>query len=126
MAGKDRRIDPVTRDYIADDAGGWEYTRTAATAIYHQVQGELDRWAGDPERGSRFYTLARAKSSLRTPQVVVDIARQALEPLVAEGRITEPEVEIERDRDRIRMQVVVTDLSTGEELDLTELLPFAV
>jgi len=126
MSGLDRKLDPSTGDYVADDAGGWETTRSAQNAIYHQIKGELDRWVGDPQAGSRFYTLARAKSSVRTPQVVVDIARQALARLVAVGRITAPEIETERDRDRILQRIVTTDLETGEQLDLTDLLPFSV
>lgn len=124
MAGLDRSIDPLTRDYVEDGAGGWETTRDASTAIWHQVQGRLGGWAGDPQAGSRFHTLARAKSSSRTPAVVADIARGALRPLVAAGLISEPDIIVERDRSRIASETTVTDLQTGEQLDLTDLLSF--
>jgi phage gp46-like protein len=124
MPGWDRTIDPVTGDYIDDGAGGTETTMTAQTAIHHQLQGELGSWAGDDLAGSRFHTLARAKNSLRTPQVLEDMARECLRPLVAEGLISEPEIVVERDVNRIAIETTCRDLQSGEELVVTTVLPF--
>jgi hypothetical protein len=41
-------------------------------------------------------------------------------PLVAAGRITEPEVITEHNGDQIRFAVVCTDLQTGEQLRLAD------
>jgi hypothetical protein len=125
MAGLDRRIDPLTRDYIFDaSTGTWELTRSAETALYHQVVGELENWAGDPDAGSRFYELARGKSTLRTPAVLRDILNECTAPLVAEGRIAVESIRAERQAvDRAAAETTVIDLETGEELDLVNLLP---
>lgn len=124
MAGTDRVIDPVTRDYVEDGAGGWEETRNASTAVYFQVQIEKGNWAGRPGAGSRFHQLARAKSSQRTVAVLSDMAREAMQPLVDAGLISEPTIVVERDVNRIASETTVVDQQTGEELDLGSLLPF--
>lgn len=125
MANLSRTIDPITRDYIADTStGGTETTRNALGAVYHQAKTKLAQWWGDPEAGSRFSDLDRAKSIMRTPIVVQDIWIELLTPLVDAGLITEPEFESERIIDRVNTKVVVIDLASGLELDLTDLLPF--
>lgn len=124
MAGFNRTIDPQTRDYVSDGDGGTKKSRTAETPIYYQVKTQLGQWWGDPAAGSRFFELERSKSSLRTPVVIRDIFSQCFAPLVADGRITEPELESERRGDRIDTQIESIDLSTGETLDLVNLLTF--
>jgi phage gp46-like protein len=125
MSGLDLRIDPLTRDYIFDSSTGtWETTRSAETAVYHQIVGDYGAWVGDPEAGSRFFELARGKSTLKTPAVVADILAECLQPLVDDGRISEPVTNTERQAvDRVAAETTVIDLQTGEELDLVDLLP---
>jgi phage gp46-like protein len=126
-AGKTRVLDPITRDYVLDeDRGAVQVVRDARTAIYHQIQTKLGQWWGDPDAGSRMFELERAKSLLRTPIVIQDIFSEALQPLVDDGRITDPEFETERRIDRITTSVTTTDVQTGEELELTDLLPFQI
>ena len=125
MANISRTIDPVARDYVEDPAiGATTTTRNALGAIYHQVRTKLGQWWGDAEAGSRFFELERAKNVLRSPIVIQDVWTELLEPLIAAGLISEPEFESERLVDRVNTKVVVTDLASGEELDLTDLLPF--
>lgn len=126
--GLDRRIDPITRDYILDETTGqWETTRSAETKVYHQVTGDRDMWAGDHLAGSRFHELARGKSTLLTPAVIADILSECLEPLVDAGYITPPEIQAERPAsDRAIASTTTTDLTTGEELDLVDLLPLDI
>jgi phage gp46-like protein len=127
MAGKSRVIDPITKDYVLDEARGTVMVvRDARTAIYHQVQTRLGQWWGDPGAGSRLFELERAKSLLRTPIVIKDIFSEALAPLVEDGRITEPAFESLRTIDRIDTSVTTSDMQTGEELELTDLLPFQI
>lgn len=123
MAGYDRRIDPITRDYVDDGAGTFETTRTAETAIYHQVRTPLGSWWGDPEAGSRLHELEQAKNPVTSPIVIDDMLSGALARLVDEGRISEPEILVERDVDEVVAAVTVRDLWSGETLDLTNLVP---
>jgi phage gp46-like protein len=123
MAGRDRKLDPGTGDYVADGRGGYETTTTAETALYHQIQGELGRWWGDAAAGSRLYELDRAKSHARiTRTALEDRLREALAPLFEAGRITEVSVQASRDRDRASFEVTCRDGQRGELLDLTDLL----
>lgn len=125
MGRLNRKIDPATRDYVEDpDTGGTATTRNSLTVIYHQVKTRLGQWWGDPLAGSRLFELERAKSLIRTPIVTQDMFSEALAPLVADGRHTEPAFESERGTDRINTKIVATDLQSGEELELTDLLPF--
>ncbi len=124
MAGLDRVIDPVTKDYVSDGNGGRLKTRTARTAIYHQLITRLGQWWGDPTAGSGFFELARSVSTLQTPRVIEDVTTQALKRLVDLGRITAPVFETERVGDRVNHSVTVTDIQSGETLKLTSLLPF--
>ena len=127
MAGRDRQIDPKTGDYIRDAAtGSWKTTRDSSTAVYHQIKGNLGGWAGDELAGSRFHRLAQAKSSLQTPAVIEDMSRQAMAPLVEDGRITEPVLAQDRNVDKIANSITVTDLQTESDLDLTALIPMNV
>ena len=125
MAGFDRVIDPFTKDYVRNDAiSSVAKSRNALTAIYHQFLTELGQWWGDPDAGSRFFTLARAKNLQSSPIVIQDITSRALQPLIDDGRITAPSFQSERLTQRVNQEVNVTDLQSGEQLELTDLLPF--
>lgn len=125
MGNVDREINPTTRDYVEDPAiGATKTTRNQLTAIYHQAKTELDQWWGDPDAGGRLKDLSRSKSLVLTPIVIQDIWTELLQPLIDDGRITEPVFESVRKVDRIDVELTVTDLQSGEELKLTDLLPF--
>lgn len=127
MAGKTRVIDAQTKDYVTNDAGnGTKTTRNASTAIYHQIKTQLGEWWGDPTAGSRMFELDRAKNALASPLVIQDIWSEALQPLINDGRITVPVFETERLTDRVNIEVTSTDLQSGEQLELTDLLPFDI
>lgn len=127
MAGFDRILDPISKDYLVDTSNNsWQKTRTARTAIHHAILGYRGKWCGDSEYGSRLYELLQGKSTLRTPKVLEDIITEALQRLIDAGRISAPEIITERTLDRTAIEVVVTDLHSGEELDITNLLPFRV
>ena len=125
MAGRDRVINPITRDYVRDEATGTsKTTRNASTSIYHQAATRLGQWWGDPKAGSLLYQLERAKSLLRTPVIIRDIFSQFLQPLIDKGAITPPSFESLRRVDRIDTEATVLDLQSGEELKLSDLLPY--
>lgn len=125
MAGRNRRIDPLTKDYVADGSGSYTYDDDPRTVIYGQVMTRKGQWWGNPEAGSRLWELARAKShSVRAPQTVRDVWSELLRPLVERGRIEEgPEVSATRTIDRIDLTVTVRDPQTGDPVELTDLLP---
>jgi len=123
MAGRDRKIDPTTKDYVSDEAGGYETVTDARTAIYLAIQGERGRWWGNPTAGSRLWELAGGKSLDRITSVeIADALRQALQGLVDAERITEPEIVTERDGNRVLFEVVTVDRSNGESIAVSELI----
>jgi phage gp46-like protein len=98
MAGRDRIIDPVTKDYVRDDNGNCETETDGRTSVYHQLTDEKDTWWGDPDAGSDLHKLARAKNGEVALARAADITRAALEPLEEAGVIDQVEVQVERDQ----------------------------
>lgn len=124
MAGRDRIIDAITRDYVKDENGECTTTRTAATSLFHAVRQKKGQWVGDPDGGSEFADLSRAKNTLQSPRVIRDIFTRAARRLLEAGRIGEAEFEQIRKSDRIDSNITVLDLQSGEKIQLLDLLPF--
>jgi len=123
MPGLDRQMDPVTKDYIDDGAGGLKTTRTAATACHHQILGDLDAWVGDPEAGSAVTRIPR-KDTEGNALAMRDAVEGALRPLAAAAIVAGVEVRVERPA--IGRRVIVAsaqDIQAGE-LDLSPLVPY--
>lgn len=51
-AGKDRRINPVTKDYIRTANGEWQEDRTSETALLIALSIELGASIFDPDQGT--------------------------------------------------------------------------
>lgn len=109
-------INPVTRDYeIAvggalrrDPAGG------LANAVYLRLMTPLGSWFGDATLGSRLHELQREKDLPRVEALAKQYARDALQPILQDGRGTDLEVETERQKDasgagRLALVVRLTD-----------------
>lgn len=125
MPGRQRRIDPVTRDYVADDAGSYETTTTAETALYLQISVHRGKWWGDAEAGSRLHELAQAKLFANsTQQKIRDIVTEAVRPLLELGYVRDLQFRQERQGTRIVTAATATDAQSGERLTLAEILPF--
>lgn len=105
MPGKDRVIDPITKDYVDDGVGGCLETETQETAVYHQLTGHLGRWPGDAKAGALLFTLQRENDTDETEHRAVDYTTSALQPLVDVGRILNVQVETDRNE---RGELVVT------------------
>lgn len=123
MSGYDRRIDPVTRDYVDDDAGGFETASAAESACYHQILGELNAWAGDPEAGSLLHTVER-KQNERTALAAKDAVESCLRPLIDGGLISDVVVRLDYDQ---RGQRVIRSYALdaeGAQIDLGDVVPF--
>ena len=89
MAGVDRILDPLTRDYVLVAAdGSWSTTRSARTSVYHSILAYRGRWVDDAEFGSRLNELSRAKNTIRMRAVIADMITEALQMLIEAGRIS--------------------------------------
>lgn len=118
MPGLDRKIDPLTRDYV--DAGHGEYVETQSIqpALYHQFRTERGRWWGDPDAGSDLYLVARR--NLDTGAVVFgkNALRAAAQPFVDDGQARDLVIDGAGDeRGRLVLFVSLTDTTTGEALE---------
>lgn len=113
-------------DYVSDDAGGYEMTHTAMTAVQHQIYTELNGWVGDPDAGLDFSLLPTKDTELHMDRYVEAI-RTCLRPLEEAGRVTEISISHERDIYK-RRQVLGTmrDVQAGESLTLIEPAPGGV
>lgn len=124
MLGLDRRIDPVTRDYVDDGAGGYEETTTLETAVIHQVLDEYGRDPGDPLAGSRIHELARGLNGERDRGAARNAVAVALQPLVTAGLARGLRIELEQRGTRLLLQSSLTDVNAGGDVeDLGVVLP---
>lgn len=116
---RDRELDPITHDYVADGKGGRRTVTTAATQVQHQVLGEIDRWWGDPEAGSRVHEFERSGAGAADEQAIGDAIRGALERLERAGRIRNLVVTTTRSGSRIDARAEMVDVSTGEPFSVS-------
>lgn len=123
MAGYDRKIDPVTKDYVSDGKGSYVKTATCETAAYHQVQDRFGEWAGDHTAGCRAHAIKR-KNNGATMLRLKDAFHDALQVLVDNGRARDLKVEL--DLDQYGRRVISTQLTDAQvgPLDVSNLLPF--
>lgn len=123
MPGTDRRIDPVTRDYVDDGRGSFETTTTIEPQLYHQLQGRLNEWAGDPDAGNDSHLIPR-KASAGNLLRFKDAYQAALQPFIDAGLAADLQVEVEREGlNRFAVTSSIRDVQAGE-IDVTPLLPF--
>lgn len=127
MPGRDRVLDPISRDYVRDDNGSWKTTRTIATGIYHQLLGRRNQWWGDFAAGSDLYLMEQESNSPGSLELHIERVRSAIRPFEEQGLARDLEVEGERDtrhRQTTRSQVV--DVQSGTEIDLAPFLALVV
>ena len=73
-------IDPTTGDYTGDSSD------SLANAVYLRLMTPLGSWWADPTLGSLLHTLRREKDVSRVQQLAVQYSRQALQPIIDDGR----------------------------------------
>lgn len=124
MPGYDRKLDPVTGDYIDDGAGGWEYVDTIETEVIHAVKDRRNQWDGDPSAGSDIHTLETANLGERDRLLAKRIMEVALQPFVDDGRARNlrVSVEINDEFNRFEVSASMTDVQNGGA-DLSILTP---
>ena len=110
-------IDPVSRDYarVTADAGTLKRDPAAglANAAYLRLMTPFGSWFGDPTLGSRLHELQREKDLARVEVLARQYARDALQPLLVDGRATQVDVATVREKDgsgagRLALQIQVT------------------
>jgi phage gp46-like protein len=123
MPGFDRKFDPVTHDYV-EEGGSFVLTSTLETALYHQLNDELNAWAGDAEAGSRLHLLQRGRNSEAEAVRTADEMEAAVKPFVDLGWATDFEVAIDRDQHgRWSLASSIKDVQHGT-LELDDMIPF--
>jgi hypothetical protein len=125
MPGLDMMLDPVTRDYVDDGAGGFTKTDTIATMLYHQLNVHRNEWIADPGLGHTAHLIPPKSSdvnALRYKQAY----RLALQEFVDLGLAADLVLEMERDSrtGRIAVHSSIRDVQRGD-INLQGILPFA-
>jgi phage gp46-like protein len=92
----DTYIDPLTRGYLV---AGTDLQRDPgdglANAIYLRIVTPIGTWWADPTVGSRLHELQRAKATSDVLQAAQLGARQALAPMIDDGRLASVDVDTE-------------------------------
>ena len=105
MSGRTRKIDPATGDYVKTaDGSGFVYITTLATALYHQINGHLDKWWGDPSAGSLNYLITTRHTSDEDISLARNAMLTALQRFVDIGRARDPSVVMSRSPNRVGME----------------------
>jgi phage gp46-like protein len=117
MPGLDRKLDPLTGDYLSDTVGGYVETESIQPALYHQLKTERGRWWGDADAGCDLY-LVRASNLDQTAVVFAkDAIRTALQPFVEAGQARDLVVEaVGGALGRLTVAISLVDTATGEAL----------
>jgi phage gp46-like protein len=102
----DHEIDPATGDLT-----GRRIT-DLRNAVYLRLQVPRGSWFGDKELGSQMHLLRRAKATPQTLKLAIHYAKDALAPLLADGRARQIEVDGSFvTTSRLLLRISITDAS---------------
>ena len=113
----DRKIDPLTNDYIDTGFGSLETTETIETSLYMQFTITLNRWWGRPENGNTIHELQELGIVGDIDQETINRLLFALKPMLDSGRAADPTFQL--DVDELGKLVVVSsihDVQKGERI----------
>lgn len=96
-------IDTATGDYTGDRISG------LANAVFLRLMTPRGSYWGIAEFGSRLHELAREKDVARVALLAEQYARDALQPLIDDGRAAAVDVAAARSGGRLTLHVVVRD-----------------
>lgn len=116
----DLEIDPVTRDYIDTDDGGWAETATSRTAVVCQLSIRYNAWPADPEAGTRLAEWLESGEPV-TAEMVVDDTRRAMQHVVVDGLISDLSVEagtFDPEAGALELELAYTDVLSGYRVEL--------
>jgi phage gp46-like protein len=88
----DRKLDPVTGDFIDEDAGAFELCDALENKIAFSYLIAAGSWEGDPTLGHGFDELARALNTQENRNRLRDLAKQAVQWLVDGGELDHVDV----------------------------------
>jgi phage gp46-like protein len=117
VPGFDRRIDPVTRDYIDDGAGGYLETQSLETAVIHQALDHYGADPGDPLAGSRYHELAQRTNGDVTRGEARNAIGVALQPLISAGLASNLRLVVEQNGTRLLLEAGITDANAGGDVE---------
>jgi phage gp46-like protein len=95
MSALNRKIDPVTRDFVLASGGKFDRSDVIENKIALSFLEEFGAWEGDAELGHRFAELARATDTAENRLRMKDLGRQALKWLLDSGELERVEVTVE-------------------------------
>lgn len=96
MKGVDRKIDPVTGDFVSAPGGRFAECDPLENILALVFLLDRGAWEGDIELGNRFAELRRATVADGAERRLEDLVRDAVQWLVDEGEIEEIKVTVER------------------------------
>lgn len=83
----DRRIDPVTRDFVTAAGGAFEECDVIENQIAAAFSIAKGSWEGDPEFGHRFDELDGEKNTVENRRKAEQFAVEAVEFLLRDGSL---------------------------------------
>jgi phage gp46-like protein len=92
----DRRLDPVTADFVDDEEGGFELCDVIDNKVAFSYSIAAGSWEGDPTLGHRFNELANATDTQANRNRLADLAAQAVQWLIDGGELESVDVTVER------------------------------
>lgn len=115
MAGRDRKLDPVTGDYLPDGKGGCLHVTTIETEVLHQQRERFNRWWGDRFSGSRLWELQTGNLDPATLALAKRWAELAMQGFIDSGRARDLRVSVVKDGQRISISTSMTDVQNGAQ-----------
>lgn len=88
----DRRLDPVTEDFVAALNGAFEGCDVIENQIAFSYLIEFGSWEGDPTLGHKFKQLAKATNTAENRNLLRDLAKQAVQWLLDSGALASVEI----------------------------------
>jgi phage gp46-like protein len=109
----DTWINPLTADYEPDASRVGQFARDPAgglaNAAYLRLATPLGSWFGDVTLGSRLHELQREKDVARVERLARQYARDALQPLLDDGRASGLQVDVQRQGGRLLLRIELVD-----------------
>jgi phage gp46-like protein len=123
MAGRDRIIDPATKDYVKNSTGGYATTTTIGTQIYHQMSTKLGHWWGDPTAGSNLHLVTQYGAAEDGRVFATNAVKTSLSRFVSEGLARDLRVEAVAINNRISVSSSAVDIQ-GAQVGVSGVTPF--
>lgn len=91
----DRRLDPVTGDFVSASGGRFESCPDLDNQVAFSYSIAVGSWEGDPTLGHRFDELANATDTQENRNLLRDLAELAVDWLVTLGKLVKAVATVE-------------------------------